>query len=177
METDFIRDYAMYAAIFGIFGFSWFGWAQANPPKKWPAYLGIASGISFIIGSIGIFLAIKHWGDASALKAPGMYRTFGVTAGIEFALIGLGVGMLFWLRKSLYVPSWVAFILGVHFIPLAMYFQDPGLYVLAAMVTAVSLVAPLISKKVGVSIVTLTGVGVGVSLFIFAVRGLVLSVI
>ena len=34
MAADFVRDHAMYAAIFGLFSTTWFGWAQENPPSR-----------------------------------------------------------------------------------------------------------------------------------------------
>lgn len=36
----------MYAAVFGIFAFAWYGWAQENPPKRIRIWLGFGSIIS-----------------------------------------------------------------------------------------------------------------------------------
>lgn len=41
----------MYAAIFGMFSFIWFGWAQENPRKYWRKYIGVAPWIAFIVGA------------------------------------------------------------------------------------------------------------------------------
>jgi hypothetical protein len=39
MITDFVRDAAATAVIFGFFASAWFGWAEENPPAKWRVWL------------------------------------------------------------------------------------------------------------------------------------------
>jgi hypothetical protein len=174
METEHVRDYAMYAAVFGIFGFSWFGWAQEDPPESWRIPLGIASAACFLIACAGGWLAFFHWRDASALSAPGAYERFGVVVGIEvFAAAAGALVLIFAVHKPEFVAAWVAFIVGVHFVPLSSIFQDRALLALAALVVLSSLASVVFARKLGVSTVTLTGVTTGVSLLIFAVRGLV----
>jgi len=56
MELEYIRDYAMYTAIFGMFSFVWFGWAQENPGKNWRKYIGVSSGIALLVCLIGVYL-------------------------------------------------------------------------------------------------------------------------
>lgn len=175
MELDFIRDYAMYAVIFGIFGMSWFGWAQENPPKSWQIPLGIASGISFIVAGIGGYLAWQNWDGATALASSDVYKQFGIIVGIECALALIGSLVLYKLRKQAYVSAWIAFVVGIHFIPLAGIFKDNALYILAALVAAAPLVAVYLARRTKLSVVTLTGVFVGTSLFAFALRGLLLA--
>lgn len=41
MELEYIRDYTMYTAIFGMFSLVWFGWAQENPRKHCVSILGL----------------------------------------------------------------------------------------------------------------------------------------
>src|SRR5690625_6129281 len=58
----------MYTAVFGVFSFCWFGWAQESPRNSWRKYIGIASGIALIVGLIGIYLSITNWQEGSALS-------------------------------------------------------------------------------------------------------------
>ena len=175
---EFIRDYAMTAALLGMFAFAWFGWAQQDPPKskKWPIALGIGSGVNFLIATAGGLIAWKNWGGPSVLKADGAFENYMAIFIIEFVVIALATLITFYIRKQKYIATIVSFIVGVHFFPLAPVFQDNAYYLLAVMVTAASIIPLFISKKVGISIVTLTGVGVGTSLFIFAIRGLIMAI-
>ena len=175
---DFIRDYAMCAALLGMFGFAWFGWAQQDPPKgkKWPILLGVGSGLSFLIATAGGLIAWKNWGGPSALKADGAFENYMMIFIVEFALIALATAVTFAIRKQKYIASIVSLIVGLHFIPLAPVFNDNAFYLLTLLVVSASIIPLFISKKVDVSVVTLTGFGVGISLFIFALRGLIMAI-
>ncbi len=175
METDFIRDHLMYAVIFGFFGFSWFGWAQESPPKSWSLYLGFASAMSLLIALVAGYLAFTHWAGATALTAPGAYEKFGIIVGIELLSSLLGAGILIWLKRPEYVALWIAFVVGVHFIPLALVFQDKALYALAALLATTPLLAIFISNRTSVSAATLSCVGAGSLMVVFAIRGLTLA--
>lgn len=174
---DYIRDYAMTAALLGTFAFAWFGWAQQDPPKakKWPILLGIGSGISFLIATAGAILAWRNWGGPSVLAGDAFAGYMWIFV-IEFIAIALAVVALLIARRARYLPTVVAFIVGVHFYPLAPVFQDAWLYVLATIVTIASLYPLFFAKKLGISLVTLTCVSVAIPLFIFAVRGLLMAV-
>ncbi|SDK49511.1 hypothetical protein [Lacicoccus qingdaonensis] len=110
MEIDYIRDFTMYTAIFGIMSFAWFGWAQEAPKKSWRAYIGIASGIALIVGLAGVYLSVADWDaalyilavlmTAAALISPWIARKIevaysavtGISSGIllfMFAVLGL----------------------------------------------------------------------------------------
>lgn len=41
MEPEYIRDYTMYTAIFGMFSFIWFGWARRIPESIGASILGL----------------------------------------------------------------------------------------------------------------------------------------
>lgn len=176
MELDFIRDYAMYAAIFGFFGMIWFGWAQENPPKSWRLPLGVMAGVCFLIACTGGYLAFKHWGDTSVFNTSGVAQQFGIIAGVEFASALIGVGILYWLRKQEFISSWIAFIVGLHFWPLAWIFQDKAFYALAVLVVLASVASIFIAKRTDLTVATLTGVGTGGVLLIFAIRGLIMVI-
>ncbi|TDQ36227.1 hypothetical protein [Aureibacillus halotolerans] len=162
----------MYAAVFGMFSVSWFGWAQENPKKSWRVPLGIASGLGFIVCGIGIYLSIGHWGEATALSDPEAFTNYVTFVWIEFVLAAVGAIVLLVKKHKEYMAPWIAFVVGVHFIWLKAVFQDPSLYVLAGLLIIVSIVAIPISKRMQVASSAITGIGAGTSLFAFAILGL-----
>lgn len=92
MPIEFVRDHAMYAAIFGFFAMVWFGWGQENPPTSWRIRLGFGSVVSLLVFLAGIYLAIQHWQDATALTSEGVYRNFGIIVGTKVVFAGGGRG-------------------------------------------------------------------------------------
>lgn len=170
---DYIRDYAMYASIFGMFSFVWFGWAQERPRNQWRVYLGIASGIALLVCLFGVYLSIKNWGEASTLKEGTSYTTYLITVCIEFALAGLGAFLLIRKKRNDFVAPWIAFIVGIHFIGLVGVFDDPSLYILSALMVAVSIIAIYLAPKLQVARSAITGIGSGTILFGFAILGLI----
>jgi len=66
MTTEFVRDAAATAAIFGFFGAVWFGWAQEHPPKSWRPWLLTGSVVSLLTMLAGGLLVWRHWSDGSA---------------------------------------------------------------------------------------------------------------
>jgi hypothetical protein len=163
----------MYAAIFGLFAWVWFGWAQAKPPASWRLPLYICSGISFLVMCAGVYLAITHWGSASALASPDAYKKFGITVGVEFTSAAIGALILYLLNKPRFIVSWVAFVVAVHFLPLASFFQNDGLYVLAALTLIASILPLFFIRKTRISIAAMTGSSMGISILIFAILGLI----
>lgn len=170
---EFIRDYAMYVAIFGIFSFVWFGWAQENPRKSWRKYLGIASGIALLVGLLGIYLSVTNWHEHSVLSDMSVYRRYLVFVTIEFVLAGIGAFFLIKFKKSNYVAPWIAFVVGIHFFWLKNIFHDIGLYILGLLVVGISIISPRLAKKLKVANSAITGIGTGTVLFCFAIVGLI----
>ena len=170
---DFMRDYPMYAFIFGFFGFGWFGWAQENPPESWRKYLGMASGMSLLVAAIGAYLAFTDWNAASALDSDGAYTRYGIIVGIEFLAAAIGATILMLRKRAKLVASWIAFVVGVHFIPLAHVFQDTFLVVLAVLMVLASQ-APRLIKTTRIAPNTLVCVATASILFVFGMRGLLL---
>lgn len=170
---DYIRDYTMYAAIFGMFSFAWFGWAQERPRANWRKYLGIASGVAFLVCLLGVYLSINNWREPSALNDDKSFAIYLITFYAEF--IVAGVGAFIFIRKKLkeYVAPWILFVVGVHFIGLVGVFEDRSLYVLAALLVIISIVALYAAPKLQVATSAITGIGAGTVLFCFAVLGLV----
>ncbi|MDQ6420598.1 hypothetical protein RB620_14300 [Paenibacillus sp. LHD-117] len=170
---EYIRDYAMYAAVFGMFSFSWFGWAQERPRQEWRLYIGIASALALLICLTGVYLSITNWESASALSDLGSFRDYLITVYIEFFLAGAGAFLLIRKKRSDYVAPWIAFIVGIHFIGLVHVFDDPSLYLLAALLVVVSVIAVFAAPKLQVARSAITGIGSGTVLFGFAILGLV----
>lgn len=170
---DYIRDYAMYAAIFGWFSFCWFGWAQENPRQSWRAYLGIGSGLGMIICLLGVYLSVTNWSAATALSEAGAFRSYLIFFYIEFALAGIGALILIRMKRARYIAPWVALVVGVHFIWLKDVFQDAALYVLAALLIVISLVSLPWARRLGVANSAVTGALSGITLLAFAVLGLI----
>lgn len=170
---DYIRDYTMYTAIFGMFSFSWFGWAQEKPKANWRIYIGIASGVALLVSLLGVYLSIHNWNEPSALSDQTSFTTYLITVFIEFFVAGVGAFLFIRKKAKDYVAPWIAFIVGIHFISLVSVFDDPSLYVLAALLVAVSIFAVIAAPKLQVASSAITGIGSGTVLFGFAILGLI----
>lgn len=170
---EYVRDYAMYVSIFGMFSFSWFGWAQENPRPGWRKYIGIASGIALLVCLLGVYLSITNWDTPSALTDRTSFRNYLISVYVEFFLAGAGAFVLIRRGGKNYVAPWIAFIVGIHFIGLKSVFDDASLYVLAVLLVAVSIVALYASRRLKVASSAITGIGAGTVLFGFAILGLI----
>jgi hypothetical protein len=170
---DYVRDYAMYASIFGMFSFSWFGWAQEKPRSSWRKYIGIASGISLLVCLIGVYLSVTNWDAPSVLNDKTSFNNYLISVYIELFLAGAGASILMKCKYNDYIAPWIAFIVGIHFIGLKNVFDDFSLYLLAALLVAVSIASLFISKKLKVANSAITGIGAGTVLFAFAILGLI----
>ena len=173
MEIEYIRDFTMYTAIFGIMSFVWFGWAQEAPRKSWRTYIGIASGIALLLGLSGVYLSATNWEAASALRDNDSFTTYIIVFWLEMIIGAIGVIILFRMKKREYTAPWIALIVGVHFIFLAEVLNDYALYLLAVLMTAAALTSPWIARKSEVAYSAVTGISSGILLFIFAVLGLI----
>ncbi|MDH6370293.1 hypothetical protein M2444_002073 [Paenibacillus sp. PastF-3] len=170
---DYVRDYAMYASIFGMFSFSWFGWAQENPRSSWRKYIGVASGVSLLICLIGVYLSVTNWDAPSVLNDKTSFDNYLISVYVELFLAGAGASILMKCKYNDYVAPWISFIVGIHFIGLKSVFNDFSLYLLAALLVAISIVSLFISKKLKVANSAITGIGAGTVLFAFALLGLI----
>ncbi|MDQ8736955.1 hypothetical protein [Paenibacillus sp. LHD-38] len=170
---EYIRDYAMYAAIFGFFSFSWFGWAQENPRKSWRKYIGMASSLPLIICLIGIYLSVNNWEEATALSDSSVFKSYLFFVFIEFFLAAIGAILLIKLKQKDYIAPWIVFIVGIHFFWLKNVFKDPSLNILGILLVGVALLSLFLSKKLRVANSAITGIGAGTILFCFAILGLI----
>lgn len=155
MTAAFLRDAAATAAIFGFFASAWFGWAQDEPPPAWRKAL--------VAGSI---LSGPTAFDADTS------RTFGLVVGVEVALAAIGAAVLARRRSSELIPAWVALVVGVHLIPVALLVRSPLIAVTGVLVTLVALVAVPLARSRPVAVSAVTGLGAGTVLLAAALWSL-----
>jgi hypothetical protein len=161
----------MTALIEGFFGFVWFGWGQANASaglRDWLAVAGVAAGLVALAGGVQAFRGPASTGVLHDRRAR---RRYGIAVGVEFALAGVGAGVLALAGQSDFIPVWVCAVVGLHFFPLASLLEDPLLVPLGASVATVALVA-LVAEPAGVAPSTVTGIGAGTLLTGFALAAL-----
>ena len=121
---------------------------------------------------MGAIRAFHRPSGEGALHDRAAGRRYGILVGIEFALIGLGAGVLGATGHDAYIPVWTCAVVGLHFFPLARVLGDPPLRWLGAAVTAVAVAALLAGAFTGVPPVSVTGVGAGVALLAYATLAL-----
>lgn len=165
--TDFVRDAAATALIFGFFASAWFGWAQEKPPPRLRPWLIAGSVASLATAAAGGILMATHWSAGTAFDRDTSIR-FGIVVGVEFALAGLGAAVLAARRRSEYVPVWIAFVVGVHLFPVAVLLHYPLIHVVGALVTVASLVAVPLARARSVPVSAVVGVLTGTVLLVAA---------
>ncbi|MGN7454394.1 hypothetical protein ACTHPH_06230 [Paenibacillus pasadenensis] len=170
---EYVRDYAMYASVFGLFSMSWFGWAQEKPRESWRAGLGIAAGAALLVCLAGVYLSITNWDAPSALNETSAFRAYLIAFYAELALAGIGSWLLYRAKRPSFVAPWITLVVGVHFISLKSVFDDAALYLLAALMIAVALAAVPLARKLNVASSAMTGIGCGTILLGFAALGLI----
>jgi hypothetical protein len=163
------------AAVFGVAGFAWFGWAQEAPPRAWRLPLAVGSAVSLTIGAAGGALARRDWDLGSALAGEDARQWFGIVAGLEVGLVAVGAAVLALRRAGRWIATWTCLVVGAHFIPLAVLFGDAGLYVLAVALVLVAAVGIGTARRRGLHPSAVTGLGAGGVLLLFAVRSLVVA--
>lgn len=166
MLTEFARDHAFTIAWFGIMSFVWFGWGQEDPPRSRRGWLGAGSAVGLIVAGIFGFAVFTRWSDRSALD--GQYVWFGVVVGVEVLLAAVGCFVLARRGQGRWMAWWVAVVVALHFLPLAVFLRDPSLAGLGV-VQAIGL-AVLVGRLRRTQAPTSWPVGpwMGVTLLVFA---------
>lgn len=164
-----LRDAVMTAAVLGFFAAAWFGWAQEDPPKAWRIPLSVGSIASLAVSVAAGVVAWREWGSGSVLDDDGTFRTYLIIVGVEFGVAAVGAALLVLLRLSRYLAPWICLVVGVHFYPMAPVLQSTRLYVLATVLTAVAVAAPLLARRAKLLPSTVTGAAAGVTLLVFTV--------
>ncbi|MEU6075700.1 hypothetical protein [Micromonospora sp. NPDC047074] len=174
MTAQYVRDAAATAVVFGFFALSWYGWAQEAPPRSWRVPLGIASGIALLTAVVGGLLAWRHWSAGTAFD-DGTSRSFGLVVGVEFAAAALGAGLLAVRRRTEFISTWVALVVGVHLFPVAALIGYPLIHVVAALVTLVAVAAIPVARARSLPVSAVTGLGTGTVLLVAALSSTVLA--
>jgi hypothetical protein len=172
MIAEFTRDAVATVAVFGFFAASWFGWAQERPPSGWVNWLIAGSTLSLLVAMVGGFFTWQHWSTGTAFN-PQTGRTFGLIVGIEFAIAGIGAGLLSWWGRTDLIAPWIALVVGIHFIPLAPLLHYPLLYGVAALVISAALVAVPLANAQDITVSAVTGLTTGSILLAAALFSLI----
>lgn len=130
MLTDFVRHHAFTIAWFGLMTFVWFGWSQEDPTPRWRWVLGVGSLLGAAIAGVFVPAVVTGWDGPSALE--GHYVLFGVIVLLEVLLAGLGALVLWRRGRARWTAWWIALVVALHFIPLAVLLGDWSLVVLSA---------------------------------------------
>ncbi|MEU4807342.1 hypothetical protein [Actinosynnema sp. NPDC023587] len=127
MLTEFLRDQCFTTAWFGLMAFVWFGWSQEDPPRSRRVWLGVGSGLGVAFAAAFGVLTALNWDQPTALQ--GRYVWFGVLVAAEVVAAGLGCLLLARRGRSRWMAWWVAVVVAVHFLPLALFLHDVGVAV------------------------------------------------
>lgn len=169
MLTEFLRDQFFTTAWFGLMTFVWFGWAQEDPPRRWRVWLGVGSALGLGLAVTFGVLTSANWDQPTALE--GKYVWFGVLVAAEVVAAGVGCLVLAKRHAARWMAWWVAVVVAVHFLPLALLLRD----VSVAVVGVVQLVAlGVVVPRLRVATTTtsrLAGPIMGASLLASAVIG------
>ncbi|GIF46078.1 hypothetical protein DFJ67_6274 [Asanoa ferruginea] len=169
MRAQTRRDAGFTALFLGFFASAWFGWAQAGGESGW---LTAGSIFSVVVAAIGLVTGLRAPGEGSAMRDRTASRRYGIIVGIEFAVIFAGAALLGGLGQEDYIPVWVAFVVGVHFVPLAPVLGDPLLRPLAVATCLVALAGLITGLASAVSPPLVVGVAEGLLLLGYSVQAL-----
>ncbi|WP_433700021.1 hypothetical protein [Nocardiopsis sp. CA-288880] len=170
-----VRDAAMTTAVFGFFASAWFGWAQERPPAGTATWwLGGGSVLGLLLAAFGGAVSWIHWDTASVLSGGDGMDLYLTVLGVEFGVALAGVVVLLVLGRRAYFAPWVCLVVGVHFFPLAPVLADPGLYLLAALLTVWPFLAVRLANRRELAPSFTTGAGAGPVLLVFSLANAVL---
>jgi hypothetical protein len=160
MVTQYARDAAMTAVVFGFFATTWFGWAQEAPPAGRRRELVVGTVLAVLTAGVGGVLAWRHWDDGTAFDAD-VSRRFGIVVGIEFAVAALGAGVLALRRLAELIPPWIALVVGAHLFPVASLLDYPLIHLAGLLILIVALAAVRVARTRSVPVSWVTGAATG----------------
>lgn len=163
VTSEFGRDGAATAIVFGSASAAWFGWAQEDPPEGWRRPLVAGSLAGVVVAGAGAIRMWQDWSSGSAIDAESG-PIFGIIVGIEFAIAALGSLALIAVRRSELIAPWVALVVGIHFFFLAPLLEMGMLYGVAVLVTIGAVVSVPTARIAGETNSAMTGVMVGLVL-------------
>lgn len=162
------RDRGMSALILGFFGFVWFGWGQADASAGLRVALAVGGALALLVAVAGGVQAFRSPASDSTLHDRRAWRRYGLIVGVEFALAGAGAAALAATGHGDLVPVWVCAVVAAHMLPLASLLGDRLLVALGGLLAAVALAALVAALATTVPASTVTGLGAGVLLTLFA---------
>jgi len=161
----------MTAAIFGFFSAAWYGWAQDDPPPGWRKPLIIGSIVGLLGAAAGGIKAWRNWSTGTAFGTE-TSPIFGIIVGIEVLLAVGGALVLSRRGRGELMAPWVAFVVGVHFFPMAPLLGYPLFYVVGTLVTVAAFVSVPVARSRRIAVSSVTGVMCGSILLVAAVFSL-----
>lgn len=153
----------------GFFAFVWFGWGQASPPAYLVVPLALGAAASLVPTAVGVATTFRSSGSLPAASDPVVRRRYGIIFGVEVAAIAAGAVVLSAAGLSWWLPAWICAVVGVHFFPMAAVLDNPSLRPLGLMLTAVATAALIAGLATPTAPSTITGLGAGATLLVFAV--------
>lgn len=164
--TDLLRDHVFTIAWFGLMTMVWLGWAQEDPPPSWRGWLGAGSMVGVALAGVFGYAVVRHWDRPSALE--GRYEWFGVLTGVELLLAAAGAILLWRRGQARWMAWWVALVVALHFLPLALLLEDASLAVLGLVqAVALALLVPRLRREKHPTS-RLAGPVMGITLLLFA---------
>jgi hypothetical protein len=160
-------DHAITAIILGFFASAWFSWAHAGVTSG-AVWLDAESVLALLIAIAALVTAFRVPRERAAMRDAAQGRRYGITVGIEVALIVLGAVVLGASGAQSWLAVWVLGVVGVHFIPLAPALNNRALYPLAVLTCVAALVALVVGLASTVEPAAVAGTGGGIALGGFA---------
>jgi membrane associated rhomboid family serine protease len=143
-------------------------WGQANASPGLRVPLAVGATLALLVAVVGGVLAFRSPAADSALHDRRALRRYGLVVGAEFALAGAGAAALAATGHGDLVPVWVCAVVAAHMLPLASLLGDRLLVALGGLLAAVALAALVAALATTVPASTVTGLGAGVLLTLFA---------
>lgn len=135
-------------------------------PTPWSWVLRVL-GIAAFVGAV---LRLRRLGEITVRPRPSAIRIYWASVILEAAALVLGTRLLADGGHGAYGVAWVAFVVGVHFLPFAWAFRQPAFRPLGLALIVLAVVGAVTgllgAGKMGVALVA--GVGAGLALLTFA---------
>jgi hypothetical protein len=135
--------------------------------------LEIGGAVAVVVAVSGGVRAIRGKRTGGALDEPATARRYGIVVGVEFAVGGVGAGVLSAAGGARFVPVWICAVVGLHFFPLASVLRAPLCRGLGMAVLSVAAAALLVGVFSDVPPSTVTGTGAGAALLGYSILMLV----
>jgi hypothetical protein len=161
------------AATSAMFAGAWFGWGVGKADGALVVAFRVGLGSALVLAIAGVMLAVRSPAAQSPMADAALRRRYGAIVGLEFLLLGVGNVALSRSGMEEWIPVWVCFGVGVHFVPLSRLFGEKSLRLLAALLAAVAVVGIVFGLMSAVAPSVVTGAGAGLCLLGWSALALV----